>query len=513
MQIRRFVKSYKKFSAPIKRLEAVACDAELQEKPLPELKKLAELLHNRCKEYMTEQTKDTSESSQEDPKGKKKIRGTSFKIGGVSVNAKTLLQCEEELEPLDAILSNEENFKNWTFDMKTKSAHFDVEWGADEDTKLLKGIYIYGLGSWEQIKLDPSLEIGNQILLNEDKKPQAKHLLSRAEYLLKVLKKNIEQKKGVQKPKRQRKAKETKALTKEIIENDGSSNDECHTPSTPSTPASVAVIVTPPPSTSKKSPKPKKEKEKEDKDKDGDSPVSSSDKKEKKKEKPKKQMSGPMHFSTKETVALTVLGDLNPSIFNECKEKMRPVKKALKALDNPDQSLSEQEQVQHTRECLLQIGEQINVCLSQYTDPEKIKEWRRYVVSHNIRVIFILKKIFFSNLWYFVSKFTEFDATKLYKLYKKAHKKAEKSEKKEKGASTGKEKTKEAKEKRKEAREQKKEAKEQKREAKEQYKEAKELAKRESKEKVKSEPTESKELKRKHESDSEKEHKKHQPEK
>lgn len=322
---------------------------------------------------MNEQMKENSESSQEDPKGKKKIRGTSFKIGGVSVNAKTLLQCEEELEPLDEILSNEDEFKTWTFDMKTKSAHFDVDWGAEEDTKLLKGIYIYGLGSWEQIKLDPSLGIGNKILMNEDKKPQAKHLLSRAEYLLKVLRKNMDQKKGVQKPKRQRKAKELKPLTKEIIDNDASSNDESTVPQS-TTPVTSSVVTTPPPSTSKKAAKPKKEKE----DKGGDSPVSS-DKKEKKKDKPKKQMSGPMHFSTEETVSLTVLGDLNPSIFNECKEKMRPVKKALKALDNPDQSLSEHEQVQHTRECLLQIGEQINVCLSQYSDPEKIKEWRRYV--------------------------------------------------------------------------------------------------------------------------------------
>lgn len=61
---------------------------------------------------------------------------------------------------------------------------------------------------------------------------------------------------------------------------------------------------------------------------------------------------------------------------------MRPVKKALKALDNPDQSLSEAEQVRHTRVCLLQIGEQINVCLKDYSDPETIKEWRRYVVRN-----------------------------------------------------------------------------------------------------------------------------------
>lgn len=88
-----------------------------------------------------------------------------------------------------------------------------------------------------------------------------------------------------------------------------------------------------------------------------------------------------MHFTANnEPRALNVLGDLDPSIFNECKEIMRPVKKALKALDSPDQTLSEAEQVNHTRLCLLQIGEQINTCLNQYSDPEKIKEWRRYAL-------------------------------------------------------------------------------------------------------------------------------------
>lgn len=83
----------------------------------------------------------------------------------------------------------------------------------------------------------------------------------------------------------------------------------------------------------------------------------------------------------------------------QCKEKMRPVKKALRALDNPDQSLSESEQVTRTRACLTQIGNQIDICLEAYPDPEKKVEWR-------------------SNLWYFVSKFTNFDAKQLYRLYK-----------------------------------------------------------------------------------------------
>ncbi|KAJ8926869.1 hypothetical protein NQ314_020720 [Rhamnusium bicolor] len=424
VEIRRFIKSYKKFSAPLKRLEAVACDAELQEKPLPELKKLGELLHDRCRAFMNEQTKENTESINQDETKPKRLRGPSFKLGGVSVNAKTMMACEEELEPLDEVLpADPEERGRWAFDAKTKSAHFDVEWGAEEDTKLLKGIYVYGLGSWEQIKLDPTLGIGDKILLNEDKKPQAKHLQSRAEYLLKILKKQLDLKKGVLKPKRQRKTnkeRDIKPLTKEIIEDDISSNDESTTQSS-STTLNTSMV-------SKKNSKSQSKRDKEERDEDTLN-KHSHDKKEKKKDKKReKKLSGPMHFSTNEPIALNVLGELEPAIFNECKEKMRPVKKALKALDNPDQSLSESEQVQHTRDCLLQIGEQINSCLNQYSDPEKIKEWR-------------------SNLWYFVSKFTEYDAKKLYKLYKKACKKCEKAEKKDKdvskdGASTSKEKSK-----------------------------------------------------------------------
>ena len=88
-QIRRFVKSYKKFSAPLKRLEAVACDAELQEKPLAELKRLGELLHERCRAHMGEHTKENTEANTGDEvggvRGRKRARGPSFKLGQLQV--------------------------------------------------------------------------------------------------------------------------------------------------------------------------------------------------------------------------------------------------------------------------------------------------------------------------------------------------------------------------------------------------------------------------------------------
>uniref|UniRef100_A0A3B3ZQI2 Chromodomain-helicase-DNA-binding protein 1-like C-terminal domain-containing protein n=1 Tax=Periophthalmus magnuspinnatus TaxID=409849 RepID=A0A3B3ZQI2_9GOBI len=87
-----------------------------------------------------------------------------------------------------------------------------------------------------------------------------------------------------------------------------------------------------------------------------------------------------------------------------CKERMRPVKAALKQLDRPEKGLSEREQLEHTRQCLIKIGDHITECLKEYSNPDLIKQWRK-------------------NLWIFVSKFTEFDARKLHKLYKHAIKK------------------------------------------------------------------------------------------
>nr|XP_006823398.1 PREDICTED: LOW QUALITY PROTEIN: chromodomain-helicase-DNA-binding protein 2-like [Saccoglossus kowalevskii] len=105
--------------------------------------------------------------------------------------------------------------------------------------------------------------------------------------------------------------------------------------------------------------------------------------------------------------AVDVMGDLDENVFAMCKEKMRPVKKALKQLDNPPAEVSEKEQLNHTRQCLLKIGDRIMDCIDDFKDnPTKMREWKSY-------------------LWTFVSKFTEFDARKLYRLYKHAVKKRE----------------------------------------------------------------------------------------
>lgn len=65
----------------------------------------------------------------------------------------------------------------------------------------------------------------------------------------------------------------------------------------------------------------------------------------------------------------------------QCKERMRPVKAALKQLDRPEKGLSEREQLEHTRQCLIKIGDHITGCLQEYSNPDQIKQWRKFVDS------------------------------------------------------------------------------------------------------------------------------------
>uniref|UniRef100_A0A8C0UI36 Chromodomain helicase DNA binding protein 1 n=1 Tax=Cyanistes caeruleus TaxID=156563 RepID=A0A8C0UI36_CYACU len=375
-EIRRFIKSYKKFGGPLERLDAVARDAELVDKSETDLRRLGELVHNGCIKAL----KDNS-SGQERAGGRLgKVKGPTFRISGVQVNAKLVISHEEELAPLHkSIPSDPEERKRYVIPCHTKAAHFDIDWGKEDDSNLLIGIYEYGYGSWEMIKMDPDLSLTQKILPDDpDKKPQAKQLQTRADYLIKLLNKDLARKEaqrlaGAGNSKRRKiRTKKNKVLKaaklKEEIKSDSS----------------------PQPS------------EKSDEDDD-----------ENNKEKTKKIpiLDTPVHITaSSEPVPISEESEeLDQKTFSVCKERMRPVKAALKQLDRPEKGLSEREQLEHTRQCLIKIGDHITECLKEYTNPEQIKQWRK-------------------NLWIFVSKFTEFDARKLHKLYKHAIKKRQESQ-------------------------------------------------------------------------------------
>uniref|UniRef100_A0A671KUF0 Chromodomain-helicase-DNA-binding protein 1-like n=1 Tax=Sinocyclocheilus anshuiensis TaxID=1608454 RepID=A0A671KUF0_9TELE len=376
-EIRRFIKSYKKFGGPLERLDAIARDAELVDKSEHDLRRLAETVHNGCLKTLRENPCGPERSSG----GRRgKVKGPTFRISGVQVNAKLVISHEEELAPLHkAIPADPEERKRYIIPCHSKAAHFDIEWGKEDDSSLLIGIYEYGYGSWEMIKMDPDLNLTHKLLPDDpDKKPQAKQLQTRADYLIKLLSKDLAKKEAQKQAgtansrKRKPRGKKNKAVKPKMDD------------------VTNSLSSAPP---SDKSSEEEDEKEEE--------------------EKVCVAVIVQVYHVRVEAEAVAVIFMLTTpravliasvSCACQCKERMRPVKAALKQLDRPEKGLSEREQLEHTRQCLIKIGDHITECLREYTNPEQIKQWRK-------------------NLWIFVSKFTEFDARKLHKLYKHAIKK------------------------------------------------------------------------------------------
>uniref|UniRef100_A0A8V5GVM8 Uncharacterized protein n=1 Tax=Melopsittacus undulatus TaxID=13146 RepID=A0A8V5GVM8_MELUD len=138
-EIRRAVKTYL-FSY---RLDAIARDAELVDKSEMDLRCLGELLHNGCIKALNDNS-----FGQERAVGRLgKVKGPTFRISGVQVNAKLVISHEEELAPLHkSIPSDPEERKRYVIPCHTKAAHFDIDWCKEDDSNLLIGIYEYGYG-------------------------------------------------------------------------------------------------------------------------------------------------------------------------------------------------------------------------------------------------------------------------------------------------------------------------------------------------------------------------------
>uniref|UniRef100_A0A8D0H1E3 Chromodomain helicase DNA binding protein 2 n=1 Tax=Sphenodon punctatus TaxID=8508 RepID=A0A8D0H1E3_SPHPU len=416
-EIRRFIKAYKKFGLPLERLECIARDAELVDKSLADLKRLGELIHNSCVSAMQEYEEQLKENASEG-KGPGKRRGPTIKISGVQVNVKAIIQHEEEFVVLhNTIPTDPEERKKFCLTCRVKAAHFDVDWAVEEDSRLLLGIHEHGYGNWELMKTDPELKLSDKILpVETDKKPQGKQLQARADYLLKLLKKDIEKKDNTKegeetklKKRKPRVKKENKApKAKDDHGNELSSPRHSDNPSEEGEVKEDGLDKSPMKKKKEKEGDKEKKKTKDKKEKAKSSETKSANK--------GKRSQGPVHITAgSEPVPIgeDEEDDLDQETFSVCKERMRPVKKALKQLDKPDKGLTVQEQLEHTRNCLLKIGDRISECLKVYSDQDHVKLWRR-------------------NLWIFVSKFTEFDARKLHKLYKMAHKKRSQDEEEQK---------------------------------------------------------------------------------
>ncbi|XP_077966763.1 chromodomain-helicase-DNA-binding protein 1-like isoform X2 [Styela clava] len=483
-EVRKFVKSFRKFGDPLDRLDSIARDAELTVQSEADLKRLGVQLDNQLRDLLQAYNKSLLQNLEVDqPTQQNSKRGPSFRIGGASVSVKTTMACIEELQPLVEVMSKvAEERKNFRLTIPVKPIRgWDCEWTSEDDSNLLIGIYEYGMGSWEQIQSDTSLQLSRKILRPNNEKPQAKQLQSRVEYLMKLLRKTKELGRAptgitsvsnsalsaaasrvARKVRQGKKAdvnsknddmasskkRSRKIKSKARVEINDDSDAEPGSLSTPM--VNTTTSATKKDSSSRKmQKKPKSNAKNSDNTKENHSNQNtvnnknstetknrkikrkhktkeneklkeeignthSNDKKKSEKHKTERKASdGPVHITAAaDPVPIAedeFSGELDLDTFKDCKERMRPVKKALKLLDKRPSGTNNDEkaQAEHMKNCILKIGDRVLECLKEcHGDLVAIKTWRR-------------------NLWIFVSKFTEFNAQRLHKVYKRASRKRE----------------------------------------------------------------------------------------
>lgn len=94
-------------------------------------------------------------------------RGPIFKFGSIDVYVRPLLKMQSDLTPLHNLVTSVGDVRTLQISGYPKEQRgWDVEWDTADDLALLKGIYRYGFGSWEEIKMDPDYGLAEKVRLS-----------------------------------------------------------------------------------------------------------------------------------------------------------------------------------------------------------------------------------------------------------------------------------------------------------------------------------------------------------
>ncbi|QPG76886.1 hypothetical protein FOA43_004280 [Brettanomyces nanus] len=183
---------------------------EYEEKKDKELKNLqVEVQEERIKNSqlppLEEGQRHPTPASQAYNAKRRERRAVLFDYMGVrNLNAETIIQRPEELKLLGTVVPNDDPMR-FRFKTEPKPVHgWSCEWTTRDDTMLMIGVYKFGYGSWIQIRDDPILKLQNKIFLEGapagaskeekakyNKSPGSVHLVRRTEYLLGLLKEEL----------------------------------------------------------------------------------------------------------------------------------------------------------------------------------------------------------------------------------------------------------------------------------------------------------------------------------
>ncbi|CAF5215161.1 unnamed protein product, partial [Rotaria magnacalcarata] len=137
-EIRKFIKSFKKFSDPLHRLDLITMDAELEDKSRQDIEELTNYIHSECLMTVEQCKNDTSpnnhtqsSSSPKDDSTNHRDKIPTIRIHNVTINATQLINSMRDLEPLKKLFqSHNEQRKSYSFpsSIKIKPVHWSCSW-------------------------------------------------------------------------------------------------------------------------------------------------------------------------------------------------------------------------------------------------------------------------------------------------------------------------------------------------------------------------------------------------
>ncbi|CAH8588303.1 unnamed protein product [Heterobilharzia americana] len=411
-EIRALVRAIRHFARPLERIDAIAADAELPDHSESELREVVDAVLKGCRAAMEAASTNSTEESQKQTGGGK---GPVFQYGRVSVAARPLLQSLEYLETLHQCLpaTSKEARMSYELPFLPKLVAWSCPWDSSDDVRLLAGVYEHGYDNWEAIKLDSDLGLGSKLLpVSQTERPQASHLRSRVDYLLKMLAKCQTTSGNSEHAPRKRKKEEKKSSKPDQkTKAQKSSTKSSSKPAVPipnQTPKSAEFVETDDSSsesndeeTSKVLPNTKHVRKNDLKSKSTQNLKVKPEKKDvpnmESKPLPQINSTDMQTLFTKEEEE--EFRNMQGPIFVKCKKKFVPIKKHFKELE--DLERTDEENPAKLANVVLQIGDHIHSIVDVYSDKEKRHAWKNY-------------------LWEFVHIFSKHSTEQLRHIYRHA---------------------------------------------------------------------------------------------
>ncbi|KAL3313840.1 transcriptional regulator [Cichlidogyrus casuarinus] len=172
-ELRNLVRSIRRFARPLDRVDAIVVDAELSDSTEEEVRALIEAM-----------LRSSRASFDANP-------AANLTIGRFSTPVKPLLQSIDDLDVLHeffAARSSKQHRLEMSLPFTPKTVNWSCPWTDKDDLALILGVYLHGYDNWEAIKLDSDLGLGSKLLpVAGADRPQAQHVKTRVDYLLKSL--------------------------------------------------------------------------------------------------------------------------------------------------------------------------------------------------------------------------------------------------------------------------------------------------------------------------------------